>query len=109
MAFDEFLAERVMRNLPHEVLPHITEKRMFGGICFLYQKKMAIGIVKDELMVRVIESKMATTLSLPHVREMDFTRKPMKEFVFVSPDGFNTDDELKKWINVGIEHAQSKV
>lgn len=108
MAINQLLAERIIRCIPHEDLPHITEKRMFGGLAFMYKNKMSIGIVKDDLMVRVIDSKMKKVLTLPHVREMDFTKRPMKEFIFVAPNGFASDVELKKWIALGIEHAQSK-
>tara|TARA_Y100001949_G_C15858410_1_gene273868 strand:+ start:164 stop:496 length:333 start_codon:yes stop_codon:yes gene_type:complete len=108
MSYNESLAERILRAILHEDLPDITEKKMFGGLAFMYRNKMSVGIVKDDLMVRVIDSKMKKVLSMPHVREMDFTKRPMKEFIFVSPEGYSTEIELKEWIALGIEHAQSK-
>lgn len=109
MSYNEPLAERIRRAIPHEDLPDITEKKMFGGLAFMYRNKMSIGIVKDDLMVRVIETKMDKVLAMPYVREMDFTKRPMKEFIFVSPEGYSTEVELKEWIALGIEHARSKV
>ena len=108
MAFNEGLADRIRQMIPHEELPHFTEKKMFGGIAFMYKNKMAVGVVKDDLMVRVIQSKMDTSLKKEGVREMDFTKRPMKEFIFVDKTGYNSEKTLLEWITLGIEHAQSK-
>lgn len=83
----------------------IVEKRMFGGNCFLYKGKMCVGETKERLMVRVVSEKMKEVLDMPYVIPMDFTGKPMKEFIFVSEKGFNTELKLQKWIELGIEHA----
>lgn len=88
--------------------PHIKELKMFGGICFMYHGKMCVGEVNHQLMVRVIAEKMDSSLAQPHVSPMDFTGKPMKEYVFVSPEGFRTEEELQHWIELGIEHARLK-
>lgn len=84
---------------------HITEKRMFGGYCTLYKGKMCVGETKERLMVRVVSEKMENVLKNPHVKPMDFTGKPMKEFIFVSEEGYNTGEKLQYWIELGIEHA----
>ncbi|MEQ8474534.1 MAG: TfoX/Sxy family protein [Marinoscillum sp.] len=109
MAYNEELAERIRQALPHEELPHFTEKKMFGGIAFMYKNKMSVGVVKDDLMVRVVTPKMDGVLSKPYVKEMDFTKRPMKEFIFVTPGGFDDLKSMQEWIKLGIEHAQSKV
>jgi len=106
MAFDESLALRV-RTLLEPFSKEIIEKKMFGGISFLYKGKMSVGIIKDELCVRFLSSKHPNLLSLPNVRPMDFTKKPMKEFAFVSQDAFQNNEELLAWIKMGIEHAES--
>ncbi|MEO9965824.1 MAG: TfoX/Sxy family protein [Reichenbachiella sp.] len=108
MAYNEELASRIKQHL----LPFggdITEKKMFGGLCYLYKGKMSVGIVKDELCVRVISPKDQEELKRDHVRPMDFTGKPMKEFVFVSAEGFLSEPDLAHWVNLGIEHAESKL
>jgi len=107
MAYDESLALRI-RSLIEPYSKDILEKRMFGGISFLYKGKMSVGIVKDELCVRYLESEHPNLLSQIHVRPMDFTKKPMKEFAYVSQDAIQNDEDLMKWIKMGIEHAKSK-
>lgn len=105
MPYNQLLAEKLRIHL----IPHgdaIEEKKMFGGLCFLYRGKMAIGIVKDELAVRVVSEKMEGELVKHNVRPMDFTKRPMKEFLYVTPEN---DHDLPHWINLGIEHAKSKL
>lgn len=108
MPYNEHIALRIRKQIkffPEE----FKEKRMFGGLSFLYKDKMTLGVVKDEIAVRVIESKMETELSKNHVRPMNFTKKPMKEFVYVSEEGFKTEEQLLHYIELGLEHAKSKL
>ncbi|MDT0554786.1 TfoX/Sxy family protein [Patiriisocius hiemis] len=86
----------------------ITQKKMFGGTCFLYKGKMCVGETKQKLMVRIVAEKMETILQKPEVKPMDFTGKPMKEFIFVTHNGFDTEEKLQYWVELGIEHAKSK-
>ena len=86
----------------------ITEKRMFGGTCFLYKGKMCVGETKERLMVRVPSSKMTQALENPHAGPMDFTGKPMKEFIFVTGKGFDTEEKLQEWVEIGVAHAEFK-
>lgn len=78
---------------------------MFGGICYMLKDKMFCGIVKDDLMVRCLEENYETLLKKPHARQMDFTGKPMKGFLYVDAAGIKTDNQLNKWIDTGIEFA----
>ena len=105
MAYNEKLADRMREKLMG--LKKLEEKKMMGGLCFLYKTKMCSGIVKDELMVRVIESRYEEALSHPYCREMDFTGRPLKGFVYVSPDGFKKDNDLSYWLDMGIEYVES--
>ena len=107
MAYDEFLAERI-RHLIAPYSEHITEKKMFGGISFMYKGKMSVGIVKNDLCVRFLEDKYPDLLNEEHVRPMDFTGKPLKEMAFVSSEGFENEEDLKRWIHISIEHAEAK-
>lgn len=107
MAYNIETAERIRAALKN--IPSITEKKMFGGISFLLRGKMTVGIINDDLAVRVIESKMNTCMQNSNVRPMDFTKTPMKEFIYVSQEGFTNEEELMHWINLGIEHAESKL
>ena len=108
MAFNANLAKRIRAALA--IFPEtFTEKKMFGGLCFLYQGKMTVGIVKDELAVRVVASKMEALLKQDYIRPMDFTKKPMKEFVYVAAEAFSTEEELQFFIELGVEHAKMKL
>ena len=64
---------------------------------------------KGRLMVRVMSSKMERAIENPDVLPMDFTGKVMKEFIFVSEEGFDTEEKLQNWVELGIEHAKSKI
>ena len=105
MAFDETLADRVRVELEDQ--PGLTEKRMFGGLCFLLRGHMCCGIVRDTLMVRVGPDAYDAALSEPHAREMDFTGKPLRGMVYVAPVGLRTDSALASWVRRGAEFAGS--
>ena len=96
MAFDEGVAERIRDVLAER--DDIVEKRMFGGIAFMHRGNMCVGIVNDVLMARVGPDAYADALAREHVREMDFTGKPLRGFVYVDPPGFAEDDDLRYWI-----------
>ena len=105
MAYNEKIAGRIREALlPHS--KHIEEKKMFGGIAFMYKNKMSCGVVKDELMIRILEDHYQKEIEGPFTREMDFTKRPMKGFMYVHPDGFKTKKQLEKWLAYGIEHAE---
>jgi TfoX/Sxy family transcriptional regulator of competence genes len=105
MSYNQSLADRV-RNLMNPFKSNISEKHMFGGLAFLYKDKMSCGIINDELMVRVVSDKYEKLLKHPHTRNMDFTGKIMREFLFVEAEAIQSDEELMNWINLGIEHAE---
>lgn len=97
MAFDEGLAERIRYALKDE--PGVTEKKMFGGLCFLVSGNMCCGIVKDTLMVRVGPAQYEECIQLPHARVMDFTGKALKGMVYVDPEGIAEDKDFQLWID----------
>ncbi len=104
MAFDEGLAQRV-REVAADA--GITEKKMFGGLCFLVGGNMACGIVGDELMVRVGPDAYSECLAQPHAREMDFTGRALKGMVYVAAAGIERDDDLAAWVARGTDYAGS--
>jgi len=85
MAYDEDLADRARDVMPAGT--EVTERKMFGGLAFLLNGHMFAGIVGSELMVRIGDDAAQRALELDHVREMDFTGKPMKNMIFVEPAG----------------------
>ncbi|MEN8160320.1 MAG: TfoX/Sxy family protein [Myxococcota bacterium] len=105
MAYDEGLAQRIRDELEEQ--PGLSEKRMFGGLCFLVGGNMAVGIVKDELMVRVGPDAYEEALAQPFARPMDFTKRPMKGFVYVGTQGFEEDTDLARWVGRGVGFAAS--
>ncbi|HKJ24126.1 MAG TPA: TfoX/Sxy family protein [Myxococcota bacterium] len=105
MAYDEGLAQRIREAL--EEREDVSEKKMFGGLAFLLGGNMSVGIVGDELMVRVGPDAWASALAQPHAREMDFTGRAMKGFVYVAAEGVEDDGDLHGWVERGVAFAGS--
>ena len=103
MAYNEFLADR-MRMLLKEKNISFTEKQMMGGLAFMVHDKMCVGIVKESLMARIDPDIYDMALLRKGCREMDFTRRPMRGFVFVDPVGTDMDEDLEYWINLALEY-----
>jgi len=101
MAYDEQLAARTRRAFPPGTV--LTEKKMFGGLSFLVGGKMCCGVIGQELVVRVGPEKHEEALAQVHARPMDFTRQPMRGFVYVAPEGLRTDRMLAAWVKRGID------
>lgn len=102
MAYDEYLQERIesilkARNVGYEA------RKMMGGLCFMVNDKMCLGIVKNDLMVRVGEQMYEHLKAKKGAREMDFTKRPMKGYLFVSSDGIDFQEDLEFWIDRCLE------
>jgi len=106
MAYDEQLANRIRRALGDR--HDIYERKMFGGLAFLCRGRMCCGIVGGDLMVRVPIEEFDTVMRRRHARPMDFTGKPLKGFVYVSPPGFRTAATLRTWLALGQRVAEAK-
>jgi TfoX/Sxy family transcriptional regulator of competence genes len=105
MAYDEGLAQRIREVL--DELPGLVEKKMFGGVGFIIQGNMACGVNKDKLIVRVGPERHEETMQRPHTRPFDITGRPMKGWVMVEADGYESDDELKDWVQQGVAFVQT--
>jgi len=105
MPYDEGLAERIREKLQDRT--DVEEKRMFGGLCFMVSNHMCCGIVKETLMARVGSDSYEKCLANRHASEMDFTGKAMKGMVYVSPEGFESDGDLAKWLSVCTDFVES--
>lgn len=105
MAFDENLGNRIADALSRVQVPY-EEKRMFGGLAFMIEGKMCIGVVGNEIMLRVLDEKFDNVLAMPNVREMDFAGRPMKGFVYIAKDGFVSDADLEQWIDLATEFGK---
>ena len=104
MAYDEKLAGRVREALSDTAY---TEKKMFGGIAYMVQGNMAVGINEDNLMVRVGPDAYGNALAQPHVRPFDLTGRSMKGWVLVEAGGISTKDALDGWVADGVVFARS--
>lgn len=96
MAYDDSLAHRIRLALAGDAA--VTEKKMFGGLAFLHRGLMFVGVSGSRLMARVGKEHYPDSLRRPHVREMDFTGKPMQGYVYVEPAGLKSDDQLHFWL-----------
>lgn len=105
MAYNEALASRVRRMLArHKALAEI---KMFGGLSWTIRGNMACGVLKDDLVLRVDPEKAAAYLKEPYARPMDFTGRPMRNFLFVSSKACKTPAGLKKWVGRSVDYALS--
>ncbi len=69
----------------------------------MVDEKMCIGVVKDSLMARIDPEKYNEALSKKGCREMDFTGRSMKGFVFVGPEGVDLEEDLGYWTDLCLE------
>ncbi|MFZ9847753.1 MAG: TfoX/Sxy family protein [Flavobacteriales bacterium] len=102
MAYDEHLQERISRILKSKKII-FEEKKMMGGLCYLVNDKMCVGIVKNDLMVRFDPEIQNEILQKDGARIMDFTKQPMKGYVFVSPEGVDMESDLEYFVDLALE------
>lgn len=106
MALDEKLNQRLREILADR--RGITEKKMFGGLCFLLNGNMVCGgDQKFGFMVRVGADAYVSLLKLKYAKKMDFTGTPMKGFISVEPDGIRTKAALAKWVERGLAFVET--
>lgn len=109
MAYDEFLAERILTVLDKKSVIY-EEKKMFGGLCILVDDKMCIGVIKDDLMARVGEDAELAHQHDDGVRPMDFTTKRMKGYLYVNQMALDREDDLEQWVQLCLDfnpHAKA--
>lgn len=105
MAYDEGLAHRIREILPTNI--SIEEKKMFGGIAFMVNGHMCVGVANQNLMVRTGPELYDEALKKPHTAKMDFTGKVLKGFIYVLPEGIDADKDLEFWFNYSFEFIKS--
>jgi hypothetical protein len=103
MAFDERLAERIRTALGKR--RGVVEKKMFGGVAFLLNGNMCVGVHQSALMVRLAPEETDAALAQPHTKRFDLTGRPMKGWILVEPDGVATDAKLGKWVEIAVKYA----
>ena len=105
MVYDEKLAGQVRKLLVKRKA--IAEKKMFGGVAFLLNGNMCVGLHGEELIVRLDPAETDRTLAKPHTRIFNMTGRPMKGWILVKPAGLAREDALAKWVQVGVDYAAS--
>ncbi|MGC4037168.1 MAG: TfoX/Sxy family protein [Chitinophagaceae bacterium] len=103
MAYNEKLANRV-REIIAVAHKKVEEKAMFGGLCFMVNDKMCVGVEKERLMVRLDPIRYEEVIDKEGVKPMDFTGKVMKGYVFVDIDALNTTKKLDYWMQLALEY-----
>lgn len=101
MAYDEKLADRIREKLV--LLPRVEEKQMMGGLVFMYNDKMCVGILRDEMMCRIDPEMMPVVLEMNGCRGMEMAQRPMKGYVLVDDSAMRTEKEFDHWINLCLE------
>ncbi|MFA9388576.1 MAG: TfoX/Sxy family protein [Prolixibacteraceae bacterium] len=102
MAYNTHLEERIERILKEKKISFLS-KKMMGGLTFMVDDKMCVGIVKDDLMLRVNPDCYEECLQKEGCRPMDFTKHRMKGFIFVDPLTVDMDEDLDRWIQLALD------
>ena len=101
MAYNEYLADRIADFFKSKAIP-FQEKKMFGGLCYLVDHKMCVGIIQDRLMARVGADASEESLGHPYVKPMDFTGRPMKGYIYIQPEGLEHEQDLNYWLEMAL-------
>lgn len=104
MAYSEPLADRIRERLAQ--LPdadNVEEKKMMGGLCFMYNDKMCIGIMKDEMMCRIDPELYEASLEKQGCHTMEFTGRPMKGYVLIDDTGMKSKKDFEYWVGLCLD------
>ncbi|HEX9855421.1 MAG TPA: TfoX/Sxy family protein [Acidimicrobiia bacterium] len=105
MAYNQGLADDIRAHLG--AMKGLSEKEMFGGIAFLVNGNMAVGVSADDLMVRVGKEAHDEAVARPGARMFDLSARPMRGWIVVSPEGIASDADLASWIDQGVAFAEN--
>lgn len=105
MAYDEGLAYRIRETIGDH--PGLEEKKMFGGVGFMLFGNMACGVNQDDLIVRVGPEDYEAQLAQPNARPFDLTGRPMRGWIVVGPEGYEDDQDLENWVQIGVKFSLS--
>jgi TfoX/Sxy family transcriptional regulator of competence genes len=105
MPYSEALARRVRDALGHR--RGLSEKKMFGGVGFLLNGNMCVGVWQNSLIARIGLDAYASALTEPHVTEFDVTGRAMKGWVMVEPDGLANYEQLRAWMERAVAFVKT--
>ncbi len=101
MAYDQNLADRIRKRISG--LSNIEEKEMMGGLVFMYNGKMCLGIIKDEMMCRIDPALHDIQVEKIGCRTMDFTNRPMKGYILIEEEGMRSEKDFNYWIELALD------
>jgi TfoX/Sxy family transcriptional regulator of competence genes len=102
MAFDELLADRIRLVLKEKRITY-KENQMMGGLAFMVNDKMCVGIIKNNMIARIAPELYEDATDRPGCRPMDLTGKPMRGWIFIEPEAIDLDKDLNKWIQLALD------
>jgi TfoX/Sxy family transcriptional regulator of competence genes len=105
MAYSESLALRIRQILGRR--HGVNEKRMFGGVGFLLNGNMCVGIWKNSLIARINPENYEDALNEQNVQEFDVTGRTMRGWVLVEPDGIDSDEQLSDWVRRSVDFVST--
>ena len=105
MAYSKSLVERIRHVVSRQ--RGITEKKMFGGVCFLLNGNLLVGVWENSLIARIGKDAYEAALQEDYVKEFDMTGKPMKGWVMVNPDGIDNDFQLTHWVDQATQFVRT--
>ena len=105
MAFNEVLAQQVRDHL--SAYPELSERKMFGGMCFMLQGNMCCGVVEDQILLRINGPMYDELLDKPEISMMDMTRKPMRGFLYVAAEAIKQPEQRQHWLSYAIDYCLS--
>jgi len=101
MAYDHQLADRIRKSMA--TLANVEEKEMMGGLVFMYNDKMCVGVIRDEMMCRIDPGLHEQSIERPGCRTMDFTNRPMTGYVLVDENGMKFKKDFEYWIGLALD------
>jgi hypothetical protein len=105
VAFDTVLADRIRHHLARR--KNVSERKMFGGVCFLLNGNMCCGVLGADLIIRVDPEETESILRRKHTRVFDFSGKPSRTMVYVGPGALQKDADLKQWLQLTLKVVKS--
>jgi TfoX/Sxy family transcriptional regulator of competence genes len=105
MPYDDVLAGRIRAALDEQ--PAVIERKMFGGLAFMVNGNMCCGLVGSDLVARVGPDQYEEALGKQHARPMDFTGRQMRGFVYVAPEGWSSERDLRTWVDMALRFVLS--
>ncbi|MEK7392560.1 MAG: TfoX/Sxy family protein [Fibrobacterota bacterium] len=103
MAYSNELASRIRDRFAKLKVEEVEEKSMMGGLVFMVDDKMCLGVIGEAMLCRIDPEEMPAALSRPGCGRMLFTGRPMKGFVVVQPEGMEPRTDFEFWIGLALE------